>query len=157
MNESVVPHFLCNYCRKTCDSSVIIEIYLSWANIERNADVRKRCRATKEEEHFTHCSISQFQASYEKGCHLCTLFWQRSLGLENIESQVQARKDYEEKNGTSKSVVVINHNNTWGGIEVALCTITDSGKLRGTGFGLQGYVIRRFQGNANSVHHFSCI
>lgn len=157
LNQSVVPHLLCDYCRKTCDSSIILEVYLGWGNYEGNADLRKRCRATKEEEQFAHCSIVEFQASYEKGCHLCTLFWQRSIGLENIESKVQERKDYEEQNGRSQSVVVIHHNTTWSGVEVTLCTRTKDGSLSGKGFGLQGYVIRELQGNATSILHIAGI
>jgi hypothetical protein len=144
-HKSFKPHILCEYCRAICESSVIIQTYTKYGNDETNTALRQRCLRTKQRERFNHCSMSDFHAGYQTGCHLCTMLWYRSMGDGDTTLRLmQEGIDFEEKNGISQKILTIDCNNT---VEIALCTRTEDFELL-RGFGLQGYLVRDFQGNS---------
>jgi len=144
---SVEPHILCDYCRATCDSSIIIQTYTKYGNDETYAVLRERCRPMNWRENFEHCSVTDFQAGYQTGCHLCSMLWRRAMGRADVASRLmQEMKDFEEKNGISKSVLAIDCNGINNTVEIALCTRTKDAKFL-RGFALHGYLVRDFQGN----------
>lgn len=142
-HQFVEAHALCNYCSTTCDSSIIIQTYLKYGNEENNAALRQRCVESKQSEEFEHCSITEFQAGYQNGCHLCTMLWRFSMGEGDTQVRLlQEREDFEKENGTSKSILkVAIYGNT---VAITLCT-----RYKGTshgGISLHGYLVRDFQG-----------
>ena len=144
-NGSAEPHILCNYCQTTCDSSIIIQTYTKYGNDEDYAALRQRCSA-KRQETFRHCSVTDFQAGYQAGCHLCSMLWHRAMGTGDTMSRLmQEMKDFEEKNGISQSVLVIHYHGVFYPLEVSLCTLKESELLSGPALG--GYLVRDFQGN----------
>ena len=144
----VEPHVLCDYCRATCNSSSIIQTYTKHGNDETYVALRQRCLSTTRKEKFAYCSVNDFQASYQSGCHLCTLLWHYSMGNEDtVSRRIREANEYEEKNSISQLVLIIECSGIDNNVEIVLCTrMKDSHLSRG--FALEGYLIRDFEGNS---------
>jgi hypothetical protein len=90
---TVEPHVLCRLCERICRTSQLLhQIPISYVGgfLSSANDVSQR---PNKREYFDHCvSLSDLEASYLAGCHLCTLLWHHSDygGPKELEYRVQS-------------------------------------------------------------------
>lgn len=134
-----VPDILCETCRSICKDSFIIQTYTSHGIDKNEASLEDVCVAAgKAREYFKWCTVKEFRAACQLGCHLCLMLRHRDMN-QHYDLLVET-EDEEEKSGKTSTLLKIACNESYdGSVEVTMCTVAEKEKELRPGFPFATY------------------